>query len=496
MTTPEKLVQSYTYNLREQVESLTADDKAFTYAYYPNGLLKSTTYPSFKTGVTLSCTYSYDNAKRLVEMSYMKNCEPYVKYNYQYDLNGNIVGEKVNDVLEKTYTFNKRGQLASSTFKDKGTRTYAYDSRGNRTKATGPVTEFKDKTETAYSWDAWDRLSNVKQGEETLASFKYDPSGIRYAKTTEMGTTTYNCDNMGRVITEYNEEGIRAQNVWGNGILARKVDGATYYYLTNTHGDVMEILDESGKTVNRYKYDEWGNAIEAVETIENPIRFAGEYFDEETGLYYLRARYYDPSLARFISKDSYEGQVTNPQSLNQYTYCDNNPIMFVDPTGRDPEDHGDKQINIDPGTIISIMDLTPIGWAITAAELKGADLPRNKTIDKIIFMLGIKTLAKDGIELGVKNGLKTDGLVKNSSWNTKGSFGGKSLQKHFEKHGREVGAESVEQYLRKAEAFKQNLKGAKTSKVEGSVDGVIRYKKLGKYIDLAPDGTIVSFGKL
>ncbi len=343
-------------------------------------------------------------------MSYMKNGEPYVKYNYDYDPNGNIIGEKVNDVLEKSYTFNNRGQLASSTFKDKGTRTYAYDSRGNRTKATGPVTEFKDRTETAYSWDAWDRLSNVKQGEETLASFQYDATGIRYSKTTETGTTTYNCDNMGRVITEYTEDGIKAQNIWGNGILARKVDGATYYYLTNTHGDVMEILDESGKTVNRYKYDEWGNAIEAVETIENPIRFAGEYFDEETGLYYLRARYYDPSLARFISKDSYEGQVTNPQSLNQYTYCDNNPVMFVDPTGHDPEDHGDKYINIDPGTIISIMDLTPIGWAIIAAELKGAKLPRNGTLDKLTYALAVKALAKNGIELGVKTVAK--GLAK------------------------------------------------------------------------------------
>jgi hypothetical protein len=87
------------------------------------------------------------------------------------------------------------------------------------------------------------------------------------------------------------------------------------------------------------------------------------------------------------------------------------------------------------------------------------------------------------------------GSGNSNSWNTIGTFGGKSLQKHFDKHGKEVGAESVEQYLRKAEAFKQNLKGAKTSRIDGSVEGVIRYKKLGKYIDLAPDGTIVSFGK-
>ncbi len=84
-TTPEKLVQSYTYNQREQVETLTSGGKTFTYAYYPNGLLRSTTYPSFTTGVTLSCTYSYDNAKRLTEMSYTKNGAQYMRYNYAYE---------------------------------------------------------------------------------------------------------------------------------------------------------------------------------------------------------------------------------------------------------------------------------------------------------------------------------------------------------------------------------------------------------------------------
>lgn len=79
----------------------------------------------------------------------------------------------------------------------------------------------------------------------------------------------------------------------------------------------------------------------------------------------------------------------------------------------------------------------------------------------------------------------------------KGSFGDSftSLQKHFEKHGKEVGAKTVEEYARKAESFKQNLRGATKHPVSGATVGVIRYKKNGKYIDIAPDGTIVSFGK-
>ena len=95
----------------------------------------------------------------------------------------------------------------------------------------------------------------------------------------------------------------------------------------------MQVVDESGKIVNRYQYDEWGNILHQEEGLKNPIRYSGEYYDEESGLYYLRARYYDPSTGRFISRDSYEGQLTNPLSLNLYTYCYNNPLKYIDPSG-------------------------------------------------------------------------------------------------------------------------------------------------------------------
>ena len=83
-----------------------------------------------------------------------------------------------------------------------------------------------------------------------------------------------------------------------------------------------------------------------------------------------------------------------------------------------------------------------------------------------------------------------------SSWN-KGGYDSpqSSLEDHFDRHGTEVGADNAEQYLRKAESFKQNLRGSTKSNVDGIVEGVVMYKKNSKYIDLAPDGTIVSFGK-
>ncbi|MBW7453037.1 RHS repeat-associated core domain-containing protein [Paenibacillus sepulcri] len=78
--------------------------------------------------------------------------------------------------------------------------------------------------------------------------------------------------------------------------------------------------------------------MQQSETIPNSFKYAGEIYDNETGLYYLRASYYDPTMGRFVNEDAYEGQVTNPLSLNLCTYVQNNPLSFVDPSGNDPRE--------------------------------------------------------------------------------------------------------------------------------------------------------------
>ncbi len=123
--------------------------------------------------------------------------------------------------------------------------------------------------------------------------------------------------------------------VWGPDRVISKKDtgGGEYYYLYNGHGDVIQMVDRNGNVVNNYNYDEWGNITTSFETVRNPFKYAGEVYDSETGLYYLRARYYDPIMGRFITEDSFEGQINNPLSLNLYTYCANNPIIYIDPSG-------------------------------------------------------------------------------------------------------------------------------------------------------------------
>ena len=95
----------------------------------------------------------------------------------------------------------------------------------------------------------------------------------------------------------------------------------------------MNLTDEDGAVVKSYTYDAFGVEQNIDDADTNAFRYCGEYFDSETGTIYLRARYYDPTIGRFISRDSYAGKISDPLSLNRYTYCNNNPVIFIDPSG-------------------------------------------------------------------------------------------------------------------------------------------------------------------
>ena len=186
-----------------------------------------------------------------------------------------------------------------------------------------------------YSYNVRDRLTNVTKG-ANATTINYRSDGLRYSKTTNADTVQYHYNLAGKVIAEVDGTGnITANYVWGPDRTLVKKDstGGDYYYLYNGHGDVVQLIDRNGNVVNNYEYDKWGNFLSNNETISNPFKYAGEIFDEETGLYYLRVRYYDPKDGRFINEDSFEGTVTNPLTLNVYSYVSNNPLLYIDPSG-------------------------------------------------------------------------------------------------------------------------------------------------------------------
>ncbi len=106
------------------------------------------------------------------------------------------------------------------------------------------------------------------------------------------------------------------------------------YYTQNAHGDIVNLTDAQGAITKSYKYDAFGVEQNIDDSDSNAFRYCGEYYDAETGTIYLRARYYNPTIGRFISRDSYAGENTDPLSLNRYTYCANNPIFYIDPSGK------------------------------------------------------------------------------------------------------------------------------------------------------------------
>ena len=336
VTDPFGYAVNYNYdNILHRLQSITSGDKTFTYEYYADGMIQAVNYPTLTGGGTLRTEMTYDNINRLKTLVNLKNGQVISQYAYTYDNNGNIVSVTENQTETTTYTYDALNRLTGITRPDGESIQYIYDSRGNRKQTSGVTLNEQEFIPADFVYNDWDELSAfTNTATSETYTYEYDAEGLRTKKISPTGTIRYHYDNNGRVIAESDaSDQVIAQNIWGHKLLARKVDTSYYYYLYNGHGDVVQILDEAGNIVNSYAYDEWGNIRSKMETIANPIRYAGEYFDEESGLYYLRARYYDPSIARFISRDSYEGVVANPLSINQYIYCYNNPLIYCDPSG-------------------------------------------------------------------------------------------------------------------------------------------------------------------
>ena len=179
---------------------------------------------------------------------------------------------------------------------------------------------------------------------ETNASYTYDIDGLRLSKTVNGETTEHVWDGNKQIVVDMDDSDWYSAEVYvrGTNLLAKfskqsgNVKTDYQYYTQNAHGDVVNLTDSTGAITKSYKYDAFGVEQNVDDADDNAFRYCGEYYDSESGTIYLRARYYDPTIGRFISRDSVTGENTDPLSLNLYTYCHNNPILGVDPSGHLP----------------------------------------------------------------------------------------------------------------------------------------------------------------
>ncbi|GEM_PF-3542208 len=266
--------------------------------------------------------YKYDALYRLIEVVYADG-ETVV---YEYDATGNrtVLNSSKNGLTR--YTYNSLGQLTQLDG-SKETETFSYDANGNmveRKKKSGATVR--------YSWDYENLLVGVNDG-TTKVSFGYDGDGRRLVKTVNGQTTKY--VQQGSALPQVLVQVTGAQttrSLLGLPRIGESSPQATTFYLEDGLGSIVGITDASGTLKGATEYDAFG-LPRTSPSLPASFGFTGEQFDTETGLLFLRARFYDPKLGRFISADSFPPSALNPQTLNRYSYAGNNPVNSVDPLG-------------------------------------------------------------------------------------------------------------------------------------------------------------------
>jgi RHS repeat-associated protein len=323
---------TYQYDVNSRLvnvgATLSGRPMGFGISYDALGRRTSLTLPN---GVKTN--YTYDNASHLLEMKHLAPLGSVLEaLNYGYDANGNrttmnrqsVALPLRNPVTDTNY--NEANQLLRY---NASSDNISYDENGNMTSMTNSCGT------TTYTWDVRNRLSSINGFKPDCsalnASFRYDALGRRIEKTINGRTIQYLYDGLD-IVQEIENSAVSANYIRTMNIdepLARiKADGTVRYYQRDGLWSIIALTDEGGVVRTQYSYDPFGAVSITGEQSENPFQYTGRENDN-TGLYYYRARYYSPELQRFISEDP----IRFKGGLNFYAYVGNDPINITDPTG-------------------------------------------------------------------------------------------------------------------------------------------------------------------
>jgi RHS repeat-associated protein len=399
-TTPQGTI-SYTYDAANRPATMTVTGQpAVNYAYDAASRLTGITKGASNVGIDydeadrrtsltlpngLKVEYAYDAKSNLVGLTYKNGASVLGDISYERDQMGNRT--KVGGSFARlaaapaasTPTYDAANQL-----KQKGTAALTYDANGNLT---------GDGVNT-YTWDARNQLTSVSGG--VTASFGYNAFGQRTKKTVGGSTTEYLYDGF-NAVQELSGGAVTANLLTGtlDEVFARTTAAGTQTPLVDGLGSTLAVTDAAGSIQTQYSYDAFGNTTATGAVSSYPYQYAGRENDG-TGLYFNRARYYSPSLQRFVSQDP----ISFAGGINHYAYARNNPINLIDPLGMDggnPFLDG-LQTALDLGGMIpgigEPLDLINSGISLARGDYAGAALSMAAAVPLAGELAGAAKLAR------------------------------------------------------------------------------------------------------
>ena len=263
--------------------------------------------------------YTYDNRDELATVT--RNAS--AAENFAYD----AVGNRSADVHGAGFTYNARNQLLTANGVN-----YTYDANGNRIAKTDP------SGVTKYVYDGQNQLIRIDFPDKRISEYAYDPFGRRIQKklTDALGAITirrYVYDGAAILFETDAQDNVLTEFVPGPRIdepLAMKRSGQTYTFHADALGSIIAITDSASQLVQRYEYDAYGNIVSVQDpAFKQPYAYTGREWDDESGLYYYRARYYDPVVGRFLQEDP----IGLRGGINRFAYVNGNPLKYTDPFG-------------------------------------------------------------------------------------------------------------------------------------------------------------------
>ena len=311
---------NYTYDNANRLTQITQGSDTASFTYDSSGRRSTLTLPN---GVV--ATYGYDVASRLTSLTYTNGASTLGNLTYSYDKAGRRLA--AGGMFARTGVppaISTANYDAANQQLTLGIQGATYDNNGNLATLTDTGGT------TTYTWNSRDQLTAIS-GPSLTASFTYDAFGRRQSKTVNGTTTNFLYDGL-NVVQELTGTTPVANLITGLGIdetLLRTDSAGARSFLTDGLGSSVALTDSAGTVLSEYTYEPFGKTTANGVTSTNAFKYTGRE-DDGTGLYYYRARYYHPSLQRFISQDpiGFDGG-----DVNLYAYVSNDPVNFYDPEG-------------------------------------------------------------------------------------------------------------------------------------------------------------------